>query len=105
MNNNIQASILSTDDYINIIELLKQALKFYANTNNYSVNRKVSDSIFSAIQMDSGVQARFAIEKIKALIEEKEKTVKYYNEIVKSSENLSEEEQIKLINKLITLKE
>jgi len=95
----------STDDYVNIIVLLKQALNFYANTDNYNVNRKVSDSIFSAIQMDSGVQARFAIERIKIILEEKEKAENDYISLIKSAENLSDEEQLKLINELTTLKE
>lgn len=95
----------TTDDYVNIIELLKQALIFYADTNNYSVNRKISDDIFTAIQMDSGTQARFALEKAKVFIDDREKNENDYDKLVKSVENLSEKEQIKLISDILNIKE
>jgi hypothetical protein len=92
------------EEYKNIIEFLNQALKFYANTDNYNVNRKISDEIFSAIQMDSGSQARFALKRIKIFNDAKEKTENDYNALIESAENLSEEEQLKLIKELIALK-
>ena len=96
---------ITADDYVNIIELLKQALKFYADTNNYNVNRKISDEIFSAIQMDSGTQARFALDRAKVFIDDREKNENDYNKLVKSVENLSEEEQMKLISDSLNIKE
>jgi hypothetical protein len=59
MNNN--------ETYTNTIELLKQALKFYAEPSNYITNRSKDDMIFSLIEMDSGAQARFTLNTIKEL--------------------------------------
>jgi hypothetical protein len=62
----------------NTIELLKQALKFYANENNY-LKGKLPEGEFdfdvcirpelriprpSLVDMDNGTQARFALEKL-----------------------------------------
>ena len=98
--NNLKVINIVESEYDNIIELLKLALKFYADTNNYNVNRKLSDSIFSAIQMDSGVQARFALEKVKVFFDTKEKAESDYEELIKSAENLSEKEQLELFKEL-----
>ena len=97
-------NIINIEEYKNIIELLNQALKFYADTNNYNVNRKISDEIFSAIQMDSGSQARFALERVKIFNDTKEKTENDYNAIIESVKNLSEEEQLKKLKELFTFK-
>lgn len=96
---------ITNDDYVNMIELLKQALIFYANTNNYSVNRKISDEIFSAIQMDCGTQARFALEKAKVFFDNREKNENYYIRLNNLAENLSEEEQLLIINEGHNIKE
>ena len=45
----------------NIVELLKQALNFYANEENYKVN--VKPKSVSMIEIDEGSQARFALTK------------------------------------------
>lgn len=52
------------------IEILKQALNFYANRNHYKANRDVSicsGTPVSLIEMDEGMQARFAIDLIDKL--------------------------------------
>ena len=87
----------------NIIELLKQALLFYSNVNNYKVDRKVSDQIFSLIEMDLGTQARFALK----LIEDNAKVMgdaneEYMNSIIKNVDdnNVDMIEIINVIKKL-----
>lgn len=90
MNNNI-------DEYENIVELLKQALKFYADNDNYSVNRKVNDSIFTQIQMDSGTQARFALDRANVFINARKKIENDINHhITNNSENFLKDNLDKL---------
>lgn len=48
------------DEYHSLVEILKQALLFYANEKNYVINDKNS----SLIELDFGSQAKFAITKI-----------------------------------------
>jgi len=66
----------SNEDYQNLVGLLEQALRFYANADNYKINRKTSDHIFSLIEMDSGTQARFALK----LVEDNSKLMDNLNE-------------------------
>ena len=76
----------SIEDYQNLVELLKQALLFYAEKSNYigDIYRN------SNIAIDNGSQARFALEKIKELEE-------VYNKI---QTDYTEE-----INKYVTLED
>ena len=63
----------SIEERDNLIELLKQALKFYANSENYKGNRSVSicgsGMSVSLVEMDEGAQARYAIETANQLTE------------------------------------
>lgn len=47
-------------EYLNLISLLEQALKFYASNENY-----VQKNVGSAVELDGGQQAKFALDKIK----------------------------------------
>lgn len=51
----------------NLIELLKQALLFYGNSDNYNKVSNNNDKLFSYIEMDGGNQARFALKLIHEL--------------------------------------
>ena len=51
----------------NSIELLKRALTFYAEKDNYIVKHNQNNTLFSYIEMDNGVQARFALEKLEQI--------------------------------------
>jgi hypothetical protein len=51
----------------NSVELLKQALAFYANKDNYVAKHNQNNVLFSFIEMDNGVQARFALEKLEQM--------------------------------------
>jgi len=53
----------NTDDFLNAIELMKQALLFYADENNYENKHPMNGEFFSKIEMDKGNQAKFAIKK------------------------------------------
>ena len=57
----------NTDDFKNMVELIKQSLSFYADTTNYENVHKMNGELFSKIEMDNGNQARFAIKQIEDL--------------------------------------
>jgi len=89
-------------DYENLIELLKQALLFYANENNYEKTKfsELKGNI-SAIDIDEyGSQARFALNKIKEIREINDKIMKDYEAEVSAVQNNGEEE---ILNALETL--
>ena len=76
----------------NAIELLKQALYFYADEKNYEQKHNVNQQLFSMIEMDSGSQARFALEKIESF-EKMSKTME--EEFVKElSESIEKNEDV-----------
>jgi iron-sulfur cluster repair protein YtfE (RIC family) len=54
----------NVEEYQNLVSILKQALEFYANKENYEVNVPQNNVLFAYIEMDKGAQARFALEKI-----------------------------------------
>jgi len=54
----------SIEEYQNLVSLLEQALKFYANKQNYVSNTSSNSLIASD---DYGSQARFALRKIEEL--------------------------------------
>ena len=51
----------------NVVELFRQALKFYAEKSNYDAKHPINNTLFSQIEMDNGAQARFALEKAEEL--------------------------------------
>lgn len=57
----------SIEEYRNAVEMLKQALSFYANPDNYKQNHAVNHELFSYVEMDSGAQANFALNKLRDL--------------------------------------
>jgi hypothetical protein len=52
------------EDYQNLVIVLKKVLEFYANKENYEVNVPQNNVLYAYIEMDKGVQAKFALEKI-----------------------------------------
>jgi hypothetical protein len=62
------------EDYQNIVELLKRALLFYANKKNYQIDHRL-DGTSSAtyIEFDKGMQAEFALDKLREFDEIHEK--------------------------------
>ena len=81
----------------NLIELLKQALNFYANGENYRGNRSASSCSgisVSKIEMDEGSQARFALEKAKQLAELNQKMQDDYDKFMVGYEQLKANDNI-----------
>jgi hypothetical protein len=65
--------IKSNEEYQNIIELLKIALEFYADRNNYEVIHPITGVLVSRIEIDGGSQAEFALKQLKNLEEYSQK--------------------------------
>jgi len=87
------------EQYENLIALLKEALKFYADEKNY---RKFMDNeLFPPIEIDNGHQARFALKQINELNEINKEIESDYNKIINNvRKEDSTENVIKIIDKL-----
>lgn len=70
----------SIEERDNLIQLMQEALKFYANKSNYVPNSGISS--LSMIMLDSGSQAQFAIDKAKELQETNQKIQDEYDKHV-----------------------
>lgn len=90
------------EEYQNLVELLKQALEFYANKDNYFTSQKVSNHPApSMIQLDGGSQAQFALVKIKEVNDQNQKMLDEYNKLADKADQLEsdgETNPIELIN-------
>jgi len=85
------------EKYLNIIELLKQALSFYADEQNY-LFFKDKDAL---IALDEGSQARFALKQIEELDEINEKIKSDYKDIINDAKSGDKPENvIKHISKI-----
>lgn len=85
------------EKYLNIIELLKQALLFYANKENYLSYEDKN----TLIMLDKGSQARFALKQIEELDEINEKIKYDYNDLINDvKKEESPENIVNLINKI-----
>jgi len=74
----------NTEEYRNLISLLQEALKFYANADNYEKNvtyPKYSE-LFSYIEMDVGTQARFALKQVQDTLDMKQKMEEDYEKLI-----------------------
>jgi hypothetical protein len=85
----------NVEDYQNLVIVLKQALEFYANKDNYEVNVPQNNVLFAYIEMDKGAQARFAFEKIQEL-ENNQKNLEqqFVADITKAIENNEETDNV-----------
>jgi hypothetical protein len=74
----------SIEKYDNLIELFKQALKFYGEKDNYVPKTKntLGDRYISMVELDEGSQARFAIEQANQLAELNQKIEEDYNKSI-----------------------
>lgn len=101
--------MMSKEQYENLIVLLENVLKYYADESNYMVVPE-SESILrpkpelrrpSGIEIDNGSQARFAINKIKELRETMDSAEDEYNRLIKESRNMDTPDSIqRILNKL-----
>ena len=86
------------EEYQNLVTVLEQALKFYADSNSYRVPAQSDNDYtyqcmrpefhFKRVEMDGGSQARFALAKIKEIKDTEEKMQGDYDKIVN---NMSDE--------------
>jgi hypothetical protein len=80
----------SPEEYQNLIELLKLALKFYANKNNYV---KLGDRNLSMAEVDNGAQAQFALEQANHLDELNKKMQEDYDNAMINMINMVEDRE------------
>lgn len=88
------------DDYKNLIEVLKQALIFYANKNNYFTEKNAP---ITMIDLDEhGSQARFALSKIVEIEELYKKMNDEYIENINQEfdEKMTNEDFLKVLEKV-----
>jgi hypothetical protein len=82
----------SIEELQNLIELLKQALNFYANSENYGGNRSASNCCsgisVSKIEMDEGLQARFALKQAEDLTIQNLKIQEDYDRLMTAADQL-----------------
>lgn len=89
----------NVEEYQNLTSILKQALEFYANTENYDAKHPVNNVLFSQIEMDCGAQAKFALSKIEE-VENNQKDLE--SELVKNLTNeISQENKFENLQKII----
>lgn len=68
--------------YENIISLLKRGLEIYADEKNY----ETKDNKLSAINMDSGENARFTLKQVNKILENIESLDNEYDNLMKQIE-------------------
>jgi len=88
----------SIEEYQNLVELLKKALEFYADSSSYQVPAQSdNDYVYNCmrpefhlkrVEIDGGSQARFALAKIKEIKDAEGKMQDDYDKIVN---NMSDE--------------
>lgn len=90
------------EEYRNLLELFKQALLFYSNSDNYVNKHKTNGELASLINIDSGFQAKFALEQAKIIDDlNKEAENDYFENISNFIETNEDHEDImKSINEL-----
>ena len=72
--------MIKSEQYQSLIELLKQALQFYAKQDNYKSFDGITTS--TPISKDNGSQAIFAIKKIDEMNQENKNLMSEYENIV-----------------------
>ena len=92
------------EDYKNQIELLKQALLFYANPDNYNQNQPINEELTSLIELDEGSQARFALEQLKKVEKMNQKMEEDYKRVMDETISAIEDNPIDLTSMVKTIK-
>ncbi|MDA3779283.1 MAG: hypothetical protein PF487_03475 [Bacteroidales bacterium] len=87
----------SIEQYQNLVDLLKQALYFYSNEENYNGTK----NSIALVAIDKGHQARFALKQINELDDINENVESDYNDLINDVEKEeSSENIIKIIDKI-----
>ena len=92
----------STEDLLNQIELLKQALLFYANEENYKGYYNGKELEPALVGVDGGSQARFALQRLQETLDQnQEMEDEYIKEIQEKIEaNKPPESVLRLIEEI-----
>lgn len=86
------------EEYQNLVSVIKHALEFYANAENYEINVPKNNVLFAYIDMDKGAQARFALSKIEEVENNQKEFEKQFAELSDAfSENNSMKDTFKII--------
>ena len=67
----------TSEEYNNLIELVKKALEFYGDEDNY-VEKPMNNVLTSMVELDAGSQAKFALEKIKTFQDDRDEQEKEF---------------------------
>lgn len=67
---------MNSEQYENLIALMREALSFYANIDNYKTNTE----LFSKIGVDNGFQAKYTLKQVQETLEINQKMLIDYNE-------------------------
>ena len=84
----------SIEEYQNLAGLLQEALKFYANKENYKASRPVNCEIYSSVELDEGSQARFALKQAEEIIEANRKLQEDYDRLIAAGEAIQASEDM-----------
>lgn len=91
---------MNNEEYLNLIELLKKALEFYANKKNYGIVRRNAP-----IDADEyGSQARFALKKVEETLDADKKLQEDYNKVISETIKAIEDTPIDLTSVIKTFK-
>lgn len=80
--------LMDKEHYLNIIELLKKTLEFYADETNYSGAMGNA----AMIEMDRGEQARFTLKSIQSLMKQTQEMGDSFDELLKNVSAFKEDD-------------
>lgn len=92
--------LMNNEQYENLIALLKEALKFYANKENYLFHKDKD----APIALDEGSQARFALKKVQETLDADKKLQDDYNRVISETIGAIENNPIDLSSMIKTIK-
>jgi hypothetical protein len=93
---------MNKEQYENLIELLKQALKFYADSGNYD---GAMGTIAPIASDEYGSQARFALQKVQETLDADKKLQEDYNRVINDTINAIENNPIDVSDMIKTIKD
>ena len=77
----------SIEERDNLIALMQEALKFYADKSNYRYPDFSKPGLHSGVELDGGSQAQFALDTAKKLTETNEKIQDDYDKLIMETED------------------
>ncbi len=94
--------MMNSEQYENLIALMKEALKFYANIDNYKQQNEFE--LFKKIEIDGGSQARFVLKKLQETLDADKKLQEDYDRIIGETINAIENHPIDLTDIIKSMK-